>query len=86
MVKIIIINKVTGVEKGYIEEPFTTMRTRMVPYPEEAFSDDVGTVIVGAEVGTLVCKHKTGEVFYRNEQLGIDAPMVNLICKREITA
>lgn len=85
MIRITIVNKVTGAEKQYIEEPFSTMRTRMIPYRDEAFSVDVGVVIVGSEMGTLVCKHKSGEVVYRNEQLGIESPMANLICKREIT-
>jgi len=86
MIRLLIKNIKTGEIKEYIEEPYTTMRTRLTPYQNEAFRTEIGTVIVGSEIGTLVCKYKTGEVFYRNEQLKIEAPANNFICKREISA
>lgn len=83
MIRMIVKNTNTGSEDAYEIERFTTMRTRMVPYAGEAFDINPDTTIVGSTMGTLVCKHKEGKVFYRNEQLGIDAQMSAMACRRE---
>lgn len=84
MIKMIITNTTTNETKEYIQEPYTTMRTRVIPYSGECFQVEVGTAIVGSNLGTLVAKYKTGEVLYRNDALGIEAPMNNLICQRVV--
>lgn len=84
MIKMIITNTTTNEVREYTQEPYTTMRTRMIPYPDECFQVEVGTTLIGSNLGTLIAKDKTGEVFYRNETLGIEALMGNLVCKRVV--
>jgi len=84
MIKIETKNTATGEIKEYEVERFTTMRTRMTPYPGEAFDTDPDTTIVGADIGTIICKNKTGEVFYRHPAIPNDAKLENMTCKRNI--